>query len=227
MKKEKFTVLIVNDFPLVCEAYKKAFNIVVSGADECLLDFIIAHDYDEAIQNMKMYLKNGNKIDLAFLDLKLLPSDSGKILSGEDIGIRIIESFPNTKIIVSTSNDNKYRIHSVFKSINPDGFLMKKDISFTELVNAIKEVIKDPPYYSKTILKLLRKKVSVDFLLDDVDRKILYELSIGAKVKDMLGSIPLSIAAIEKRKRHLKKVFDVKEKGHRELILKAKENGFI
>lgn len=227
MKKEKFTVLIVNDFPLICEAYKKAFDIVVSGGYEYFLEFIVAHTYEEVIHNMKMYLNNGNKINLAFLDLKLLPSDSGKILSGEDLGILVRESFPNTKIIVSTSNDNKYGIHSVFKSINPDGFLMKKDISFAELVNAIKEVIKDPPYYSKTILKLLRKKVSVDFLLDDVDRKILYELSIGAKVKDMLGSIPLSIAAIEKRKRHLKKVFDVKEKGHRELILKAKENGFI
>lgn len=226
MRKEKLTTLIDNDYPLMCEAYKRAF-INVSNYTLYDFDFITINNIDDACEMIKKFYDREQKIDLVFLDLKLFPSDNKKILSGEDLGILIKDMFPSCKVILSTTNDNKYRIHSVFRSINPEGFLIKSDVTFIELVKAINEVINDPPYYSKTVLKLLRKKVSTDFLLDDVDRKILYELSIGAKVKDMLGFIPLSVAAIEKRKRHLKKIFNVKEKGHRELILKAKESGFI
>ncbi len=65
-------------------------------------------------------------------------------------------------------------------------------------------------------------------LIDSIDRKILYELSIGARMKDMPNYVPLSAASIEKRKRHLKKIFNVKDKGgDRELILVAKEKGLI
>ncbi|RBW59137.1 DNA-binding response regulator [Tenacibaculum sp. E3R01] len=228
MRKEKLTILIVNDYPLMCEAYKRAFiNVSNYNDNQYDFDFITIHNCDDACEIIKTFYDREEKIDLVFLDLKLFPSNNKKIISGEDLGILIRDMFPSCKVILSTTNDNKYRIHSVFRSINPEGFLIKSDITFKELVKAINEVVSDPPFYSKTVLKLLRKKVSTDFLLDDVDRKILYELSIGAKVKDMLGYIPLSIAAIEKRKRHLKKIFNVKEKGHRELILKAKENGFI
>ena len=60
-----------------------------------------------------------------------------------------------------------------------------------------------------------------------MDRKILYELSIGSRMKDLPNYIPLSVASIEKRKRQLRKVFGVKNKGDRELILKAREIGVI
>ena len=47
-------------------------------------------------------------------------------------------------------------------------------------------------------------------------------------MKDMPNYVPLSAASIEKRKRHLKKIFNVKDKGgDRELILVAKEKGLI
>lgn len=227
MEKEKFTVLIVNDYPLVCEAYKKAFLQVQDCCNCGIFNFVEAHSYDQGVHIVQHYVQTNSKIDLAFLDLKLPSAENSKMISGEDLGIYIRDKLPNCRVVISTTNDNKYIIHSVFRSTNPDGLLIKSDISFNELTQAIQEVIHDPPYYSKTVLKLLRKKVSVEFFLDDVDRKILYELSNGAKVKDMLGYIPLSVAAIEKRKRHLKKMFNVKERGHRELIMKAKESGFI
>jgi len=39
--------------------------------------------------------------------------------------------------------------------------------------------------------------------------------------------LPLSIAAIEKRKRNLKRVFNVKKLDDRHLIVSAREKGFI
>ncbi|MBL4887251.1 MAG: DNA-binding response regulator, partial [Flavobacteriaceae bacterium] len=131
------------------------------------------------------------------------------------------------KIIVSTTFNDNYRIQNIFKSINPDGFLIKNDISPNELMTTINTVMDDPPYYSKTVIKIIRREISNEFVLDYIDRKILYELSLGTRMKDLPTVLPLSIAGIEKRKRHLKNIFNIKTVDDKELILKAKEKGFI
>ncbi len=64
-------------------------------------------------------------------------------------------------------------------------------------------------------------------VIDENDRKMLYELSRGAKMKDLPDIIPLSLAALEKRKRHLKEIFNVEQMEDRFLILAAKEKVFI
>ena len=85
----------------------------------------------------------------------------------------------------------------------------------------------DTPYYSKSVLELFRKQLSTDYRLDKIDRQLLYEMSIGTKMKDFPKIIPMSMAGLEKRKKHLKILFKVKDNDDRELILKAKEKGFI
>lgn len=228
MKKEKLTTLVVNDYPLVCETHKNAIADISKTCQKYCLECITASSFQDAIQIINTYLnKNTKNIDIAFIELKHTTSTDNKLCTSEDLAFFIRKNIPRCKIIISTTADNKYKIHNMFKNINPDGLLIKNDISYKEFTYAIKEIINDPPYYSKSVLKFLRKKVSSDFSLDEFDRKILYELSIGAKVKDMLSYIPLSVAAIEKRKRQLKKLFNVEEKGYRELVLKAKENEFI
>jgi hypothetical protein len=77
------------------------------------------------------------------------------------------------------------------------------------------------------VIKLLRKQVSTDYLLDGTDRKLLYEISIGTRTKDLPDILPLSIAGIEKRKRQLKKAFNTETDEDKELIMKAKEKGFL
>ena len=77
------------------------------------------------------------------------------------------------------------------------------------------------------MLKLLRKEVSSEYIVDNLDRKILYELSIGTMVKDMPNMIPLSLAGIKKRKNHLRKVMGTHSMNDQELIFIAKEKGFI
>ena len=83
------------------------------------------------------------------------------------------------------------------------------------------------PYYSKSVLELFRKQSSIDYRLDKIDRQLLYEMSIGTKMKDLPKIIPMSMAGLEKRKKHLKEIFEILNNDDRELILKAKEKGFI
>jgi len=227
MSLKKYNALIIDDHPLIADAYKSAFNYIAQENKEVSFEIELAVDCDSAYTIIKSHASEERKIDIVFLDISLPPSKDGTILSGEDLGLKINKLLPGTKIIVSTTFNDNYRVHSIFKSINPDGFLVKNDITPQELVQAIKDVLNDPPYYSKTITKLLRNQVSNEFLLDDIDRRILYELSIGTKTKALPVVVPLSIAGIEKRKRLLKITFDINGTDDRDLILAAREKGFI
>ena len=60
-----------------------------------------------------------------FLDISVPPSKDKKLLSGEDVGLMINRVFPSSKIIVSTTFNDNYRIQSILKNMNPDGFLIK------------------------------------------------------------------------------------------------------
>ena len=227
MENKIISVLIIDDHPLITEAYKTALEYYSKQYNSTKFSVKTAEDCDSAFRIINSFVSNERVLDLVFLDIRLPPSKDGKILSGEDLGLKIIKLLPDTKIIVSTTFNDNYRVHSLLKSLNPDGFLIKNDITPKELIKTIQVVLNDPPYYSSTVMKLLRKQISNDFLLDNIDRRILYELSIGTKMKDLPDVLPLSIAGIEKRKRQLKHMFNVKDSDDKDLIFIAREKGFI
>ena len=224
--KRVYKVLLIDDHPIILEVYKMALKNAGLLIENASFEIETAQNSDIALQKIAIASKSDG-YDIIFLDIKLPPSSDGKILSGEDIGVKINQLLPNSKIIISTTFNDNYRVQNILKNVNPDGFLIKNDIDTEELIEAIKTVIFDPPYYSKSVIKLLRKQISSDYLLDKIDRQLLYELSIGTKMKDLPNVIPMSIAGIEKRKRQLKEMFNVQENDDRELIIKAKEKGFI
>ncbi|OYX27610.1 MAG: response regulator [Flavobacteriales bacterium 32-35-8] len=221
-----YHVLIIEDHPLITEAYKKAFSQI--SLKNTKLSFIIstANNCDEAYLKINDASKQQG-FDIIILDIKLPPSIEGNLLSGEDLGLKIIELLPDSKIVVSTTFNDNYRINSIFKSLNPEGFLIKNDLNPKELVLAIESIIDGKPYYSKSVIELMRKLTSNDFLIDAIDRKLLYELSKGTKMSQLPEIIPLSISALEKRKRVLKEIFNLADKEDRDLFRIAEEKGFI
>ncbi|WP_452601179.1 response regulator [Pontimicrobium sp. MEBiC06410] len=228
MKNQKYSVLIVDDHPMITEVYKNVLHSINDQNKDISFDVNIAHNCDDAYSIIRNSHKFSKNINLIFLDISLPSSRDGKILSGEDLGLKINSLLPNSKVIISTAYGNNYRIHSILKNLNPDGFLIKSDIDHNELETAVKNVLGGSTYYSKTVSSQIRKEVSNNLLLDNIDRKLLYELSINTKMKDLPNILPLSLAGIEKRKRNLKRTFDVKSVNNdKELITKAKEMGFI
>ncbi len=226
MTKKSINVAVVDDHPLIAEAYIRTLEDYFFESQEYDLKVSLFHDMQSFIDKTKEtnFISN---IHLIFLDIKMPPTKDGKYLSGEDLGIKIKNELISAKLIVATTYNDNYRIHSLLKSLNPDGFLIKNDLTPEELKIAITSVLNEPPYYSKTVLKLIRKQMSHDYILDSLDRKLLHELSSGTKMVALPNILPLSIAGIEKRKRNLKILFNVENFGDRELIKIAKEKGFI
>lgn len=219
-------ILIIDDHPLIVEAYRSGLNQVSLKNLDIEFAVSTANNCDTAYNKIKQASKD-QSIDIVFLDIKLPSSLDGTIISGEDLGLKVIELLPRTKIIVSTTINDNYRMSSIFKSLNPEGFLIKNDLNPKQLVFAIETIINDMPFYSKSVLELMRKKTANDTFIDPIDRKLLYELSKGTKMKDMPSAIPLSISSLEKRKRILKELFNLGKADDRSLLKIAEEKGFI
>ena len=224
--KEKNKVLIIDDHPLICDAYRSALQQVMREHKNINLKIESAENCDSAREKItNTWTEEG--WDLVFLDIRLPASKDRRVLSGEDLGELIRENHPLAKIIVATTFNDNYRIQNIFNSLNPEGFLIKNDLDPKELVNAIVKIMQGGVHYSQTVSNLMRKKMHTNINIDKIDRQILYELSLGTKMKDLPNIVPLSIAGIEKRKRILKEIFDVEDQGDKALILKARELGFI
>lgn len=219
-------VLIVEDEPLII----KSLNTVLKniGNSDKTLDFKIksVRNCDAANREIDKAVR-GTPLDLVLLDINVQASSDRKLLSGEDLGMELKSLFPNIKIIVFTSHHENYRVNNILQSVNPNGLLIKSDIDFKDLVEAVKEVLNDTPYYSKTVLKLIRSHVSNSFVLDRTDRKLLFLLSKGTKNKHLPEYIGMSKSGIARRKRNLKEVFSLENEDDFFLLKAAKEKGFI
>jgi len=218
-----FHTFILDDHPLITNSYEWALRKVLEKREQQLKIKIC-----QSIREASLFLQDRQflaNLDLVFLDIQLPQEEGNKFLSGEDIGVFLKKNGMKAKMIVSTTFTDNYRLNSLLKNMDPDGLLVKNDLTPEELMRAIEAVLSEPPYYSKTVRELMRKQLLNDYTVDSIDRRMLHELSQGAKMKDLPAVLPLSLAGIEKRKRNLKQVFGVEE--DRELILKAREKGFI
>lgn len=219
-------ILIVEDEPLTITMFIAAFNYISDNNGKYEFRIKSVNNSDDAILEINKAI-NTNPFDLVLLDINIPASRDKKILCGEDLGIELKDTFPDVKIMVITSHNNNFRINSILKAVNPDGFLIKSEIDFMLIIDAFKSVLMDIPFYSKAVIQLMRRHIINDFTLDKIDRQLLYQLSKGAKMKHLFDIIPLSKSAIELRKRNLKELFNVEDGDDRNLLLKAEQLGFI
>lgn len=221
MTKKHYYILLVDDHPLITSAYENAF---LAFEKENNLSFQIdtAHNFQSALSALEK-----KPYDLVFLDVQMPIVEHEGLYSGEDLGARIRSNSLTTKIVMITTFNDNYRIHSIIEQVNPDGFLIKNDLTPEELELAIWRILNNPPYYSKTVIQSMRQFISNDFILDKTDRKLLYYLSRGASLNEIAKILSLSRAAIAKRKQHLKEVFNVEGGESLALLEKARDKGFI
>lgn len=134
---------------------------------------------------------------------------------------------PKAKIVILTMFNEAYRIHNIVKTIDPEGFLIKSDLTSKELASAFQAVMSNPPFYSGSVNSMIRKSISSDIVVDEINRKILHLLSQGIKTKSLTDYINLSMSAIEKRKKHLKELFMIEDGSDETLLEEARKKGFV
>ncbi len=178
-------------------------------------------NYKTAYQDIKRI----ELLDFIFFNVDLFSIDTERYTLIQDLILTIRNNFVNAKLIILTSYNSNYLILEIIKAFNPDGVILKSDIDSDDLIKAINSVMEDTPFYSQTILRLLRSQFESHISIDKTDRLILYHLSRGVKNKDLTGLVFLSLSSIEKRKRNLKSIFKVDN--NRLLLEEARKRSII
>lgn len=217
-------ILMVDDHPIIIEGYQNTLTATKKDNQNLIID--TANTCDAANLLLQKSAK-GRPYDVCFFDISLPPSEDGSITSGEDLATICRKILPETKVIILTMFNESYRIHNIVKNINPDGFLIKSDLTSSELAEAFHHILIDPPYYSSTVSNFLNKSVINEIYVDEVNRKILHLLSNGIKTRSLPEHINLSMSAIEKRKKQLKLLFSIDSGKDESLIYEARKKGFL
>jgi len=222
--EQHLNILMVDDHPMIIEGYQN--TLLATKKENQHLNIDIALNCDMANELMKKSVKQ-TPYDILFFDISLPPSKDGQITSGEDLAKIARVYLPDAKIIILTMFNEAFRILNIIKGINPEGLLIKSDLTSRELAEAFQHILENPPYYSSTVSNFLSTTVTSDIYVDDINRKMLHLLSQGVKTKGLKDHIDLSLSAIEKRKRHLKLLFSVEDGKDETLLKEARKKGFI
>lgn len=223
MSKKKLNILIVDDHPFIIEAYKNT----IAGYNTEEFEFQITQANDCKMAYEVMNNSNSPQFDVAFFDISMPPYHEKNILSGEDLARLMKKLVPSCKIILLTMHTESLKINNIINTINPQGLIIKNDLTFDDLLVAFDKILGNGFYYSPTVLKLVNQQTGDDTVIDDLDRQILYHLSRGVRTKNIPLHTPLSLSAIEKRKLNLKDLFNIIGGDDEALIAEGKMRGYI
>lgn len=221
---EVINILMVDDHPIIIEGYQN--TLMATKREDQTLIIDTANDCDTADLLMRKAARE-NPYGILFFDISLPASKDGALTSGEDLAKLSKQLMPQGKIVILTMFNESYRIHNIIKNINPDGFLIKSDLTSSELAEAFQHILVAPPYYSSTVSQFLNKIIVNEIHIDETNRKILHLLSRGMKTRSLPEHIDLSISSIEKRKKQLKELFSVTDGKDETLIMEARKKGFL
>jgi DNA-binding NarL/FixJ family response regulator len=219
----KNNILIVDDHPFIIQGYKNAitrynpneFEFLIEEAKDCKSAY-------EIITNSET-----KAFDIAFLDISMPTYEEKGMFSGEDLAKLLMEYMPKCKIILLTMYTELLKIKNLISAINPNGLVIKNDLTFDELLFGFDKVMKNEIYYSQSIQKMIDLAESEAIEIDVFDKQILFHISKGTKTTDIPQYIPISLEAIEKRKQNLKELLNLKEDSDMELVREAKNKGLL
>ena len=225
IEEQHIKILMVDDHPMIIEGYQNTLLATKKSNQHLYID--IANDCDMANTLILKSSDSSEPYDICFFDISLPASKDGLITSGGDLAKIARVYLPNAKVVILTMFNESYRVHNIIKEINPDGMLIKSDLTSSELAEAFQSILVNPPYYSSTVIGFLKSLSTSDIYVDDVNRKILHLLSQGVKTKSLREYIDLSMSAIEKRKKQLKLLFDIEDGKDESLLNEARNKGFL
>ncbi|MGB6150956.1 MAG: histidine kinase [Pricia sp.] len=217
-------ILAVDDHEMIVLGYK--YTLEATAFE----DFEVVVNTAPSFQEGKTEIENSAKrlpYDIVMLDIQMFPESAKEERSGEDLGLLVKEISPKSKVVFLSSFSDSYRINNILKNVNPDGYMVKSEVDQKTLQTMVRTVLNNPPYYTAAALQAIRRKMANEDQIDERDKKILYQLSIGTKTKDISTLVAAATTTVENRKRQLKIMLNVENGNDFALIEEAKKRGFI
>ncbi len=179
---ETIRILAVDDHEMTTLGYK--YILEDSEFENFNVKVEIAKSYDIGKQKIE-FSSRSLRYDIILLDIQLFPPQSKDPRTGVDLGILARQLVPKSKLVFMSSFSDNYRINNIFKTVDPEGYMVKSEIDELSLKTMVETVLFRPPYYTAGALAAVRRRMSTDIVLDDQDLKILHHLSLGVNTRDI------------------------------------------
>lgn len=216
-------ILLVDDHPMTVEGFMNALLKVNFFKEKA--NFTKIHNCKDGYETIIKLSKSLKSFDLAILD-QGLPGYAEQFLeSGSDLALSIRQYMPDCKIIMITAHTEVIVIYDILQRVNPDGLIIKNDISPNNLQLIVTEVMQGNQYQSPMVKNCIQEIWKKELMFDDYNRQILSYLSKGFKVKDLDEVVSLGDSAIQKRVIQMKNAFNVTDSNG--LVKEAMKQGFI
>ena len=219
---EELTILLIEDHPIIIEAYK---GLLVSLKPKAHLKFFVSHNCKEAVEQIISCSNNSININVAIIDIGL-PAYK-EFENGSDIAILLKQNISQCKIVVLTAFTEPLTIYNLIQNIKIEALLCKSDLDYKKFRELLLMVLNNKTYISKTIKDKITEISINKFDLDQYDIEILNRLQKGIKTVELPKYINLSLSTIEKRKANLKNIFLKNGGTDKVLIEKVKNLGMF
>lgn len=151
--KKTVQVLMVDDHPFILQAYKNTldrfkpdeYHIVETTADSGKTGYEVIAGSDVVF-------------DVAFLDISIPTYAEKGIESGIDLAKLLREKMPQCRIVLLTMHTEKLKFRYFSETIQPEGLVVKNDLTFEELLIAFEEILEGRNYYSETVQKMMQEE---------------------------------------------------------------------
>lgn len=221
---ETIRILAVDDHEMIVLGYKYTLEAGNFGDTKVLVH--TAPSFEAGKAEIESSARK-SPYDIIMLDIQMFPESAKEERSGEDLGLLAKRITPTSKVVFLSSFSDSYRINNILKNVNPDGYMVKSEVDSQTLQAMVKTVLENPPYYTAAALQAIRRKMANEDQIDERDKKILYQLSIGTKTKDISSIVAAASTTVENRKRQLKIMLGVESGNDFALIEEARKRGFI
>lgn len=212
-------ILIVDDHPMTVSGYIESLSAAPLITRPLM--FCKAYNCKEAFQKSCEAISIG----LAIIDYGLPAYETENLYSGSDVAMMVRQKHPDCKIVIITAHTEILLVYGILKSVQPDGLLIKNEITPENLPLIVHHILDGNSFQSSGVRNIVKEIWKKDLLVDDINRQILIYLSKGYKIKKIERVLSLSISAIQRRISMMKDAFDVKEDSS--LVEEAFLNGFL
>jgi len=158
----------------------------------------------EAVNGRDAIIKAGElRPDVVLMDISM------PVMNGMDAARQIRTDFPDMKVIILTMHEHKEYIQGVIRC-GAHGYIVK-DVSSSEMINAIKTVVGGETYYSSCVSQMMyddfskSDRTNADKLgLTQRQRTILALVDQGMSSKDIANELNISVRTVEAHRHNIK-----------------------
>lgn len=195
-------ILIADDHKAIVNGYKLFFSFL--NIQEEII-FFECNSCQECWIEINKAIEEEYNFDLAIVDYYMPSFLLEGLLDGSDVGLLLKKHMPKCKIFLLTSVIEDLILFGIYQKLKPEAIATKSEIDIETFSTIIEKILKNEKFVSNFIKDKLEESWNTDHLYKIQNRKILFLISNGFKIREIANELSLSEIAVKKRISNIRK----------------------